>query len=107
MVEEGKKKTDIKKALKWPTTRKKLAEQEAREVEQAIDQMLERHRASPDRQLAGKDMARRERHLKKIRQLREEGKTVGQIRSRMHVYSGNAAWPASEQQWFEEVIKGD
>lgn len=105
LISQGHKKTDIKKALKWATTRKKLSTNEALEVEAAIDQLLEQHKHDPKRDLTAKELQRREKRLQRIHQLRAAGKTDGQIRSAMNVYSGHNPWPEREQSWFEEALK--
>ena len=104
LINQGLKRTDIKKALKWATTRKKLATDEAHKVEAAIDQLLEQHKHDSNRDLTSKELRKREKRQKRIDQLRAAGKTDGQIRSAMNVYSGHSPWPEREQQWFEEAL---
>ena len=50
--------------------------------------MLENRREDADFQPTEKDIKRREQRLEKIKELLSQGKTIGQIRSRMGVYSG-------------------
>lgn len=102
--EDGAGKTEIKKAFRWATLRKKLLPEQVQEIEQSIDQMLEDRRQDTAFQPTEKDIKRRERRLKKINALQSQGKTIGQIRSRMGVYSGKNPWVRREQQWFEAAI---
>jgi hypothetical protein len=104
MIKDGAGKTEIKKAFRWATVKKRLPLEQAREIEKSIDQMLEERRQDTEFQPTEKDIKRRERRLKKINALRSQGKTIGQIRSRMGVYSGKNPWITREQQWFEEAI---
>jgi hypothetical protein len=85
LINQGHKRTDIKKALKWATTRKKLSTDEALEVEAAIDQLLEQYKHDSNRDLTSKEQRKREKRLQRIHQLRATGKTDGQIRSSMNV----------------------
>jgi hypothetical protein len=77
LISESCGKTEIKKALRWATVRKKLLPEQAREVEEAIDRRLETRVQDSDRRLTPKDLKRRERRLEKINALRAKGKTVG------------------------------
>ena len=104
LINQGHKRTDIKKVLKWATTRKKLSTDEALKVEAAIDQLLEQHKHDSNRDLTSKEQRKREKRLQRIHQLRAAGKTDGQIRSSMNVYSGHNPWPEREQRWFEEAL---
>jgi hypothetical protein len=104
LVDQGHKKTAIKKKIKWPTTRKKLKKDEALEVEAAIDQLLEEYRHNNNRDLTSKEIKQREKRSRRISKLREAGKTDGQIRNLMNVSGGKYPWPEREQQWFDEHL---
>lgn len=104
-VEKGLGKTQVKDKLNWQTVMKKLTQEQALEVTQAIDQVFEEHEKSTTRQPTEKEKKLRVRRQDKIQLLMDEGKTIGQIRSHMNVYSGKKPWPDIEQRWFEETLK--
>lgn len=105
LISSGEGRTGIKKALRWQTVRKKLAPTQVREVEEAIDRLLEDRKTDTDKSISNKNLKLRSRRLHKLNQLISEGFTDGQIRSRMNVRSGKAPWSKSEQEWFEKQIK--
>jgi len=105
MISSGEGKTAIKKVLRWSTVRKKLTTQEAREVEETIDRLLEARKEAVEGAVSRKDQRLRERRLRKMEELRADGCTVAQIRGRMNVRGCKKAWPRSEQDWFERQME--
>jgi len=104
LIAAGEGKSSIKKVLRWATVRKKLTTEEAREVEETVDRLLEERRNEGNGTVSKKHLKLRARRLEKIEQLRAEGYTTAQIRGRMNVRGSKKAWPKSEQEWFEQQV---
>ena len=104
LVSSGVGKKEIKLKLRWATVRKTLDAIEAREVEQAIDDMLENTRTTGG-QATKKVERQREQRLKTIQRLRAKGKSDAVIRRDMKVYDAKKPWAKSEQEWFDVTLK--
>lgn len=104
LIAKGTGKTKIKKELRWQTVRKKLTTEEAREVEESIDQLIAVRNSDKEASVSEKSQKLRDKRLRKMLELKDQGHTVAQIRARMKVQSGKYPWPISEQQWFDSQM---